>query len=76
MGIITGYLLYRAGKKRAERELDDDLAAGEDLDLVCDNCGLPLGYHVNDVRRSCPTHILEIRDDAPDGDGSRLPKKI
>jgi hypothetical protein len=63
MGLLTGYLLYRAGRKREERdrELEEQQLADE-LDLVCDNCGFTLGYHVNDVRRSCPTHVLEIRE--------------
>lgn len=63
MGLLTGYLLYRAGRKREERdrELEEQQLADE-LDLVCDNCGLTLGQHVNDVRRSCPTHVLEIRE--------------
>jgi hypothetical protein len=62
MGIISGYLLYRAGRRRGERrlELEGDL---EDDGLICDNCGLPLGYHANDVRRSCPTHRLEVHDE-------------
>lgn len=58
MGLISGYLLYRAGRKRAERECE--LEGDSELDLICDNCGLALGYHVNDVRRSCPTHVVEI----------------
>lgn len=64
MGLFTGYLLYRAGRRRAEREYEAmQLESAEDLDLVCDNCGIELGYHVNDARRSCPTHVLEIRDE-------------
>lgn len=61
MGLLTGYLLYRAGRKRAERELEEQ-QLDDELDLVCDNCGFTLGQHVNDVRRSCPTHVVEIRE--------------
>lgn len=49
MGLFTGYLLYRAGKKRAQRQLDDWL----ELNEICDNCGYEKMFHSAFMDR-CP----------------------
>jgi rubrerythrin len=48
MGLLTGYLLYKAGKQRGERK------ARERDDWVCDHCGYTYSEHLPDEMRSCP----------------------
>jgi rubrerythrin len=48
MGLLTGYLLYKAGKQRGERK------ARERDEWTCDHCGYTYAEHLPDARRSCP----------------------
>lgn len=57
MGLLTGYVIYRSGKKRAERaaarEREDD---AREASLICDHCGHTLAQHSQDGRLLCPSY--------------------
>jgi hypothetical protein len=55
MGLLSAYLGYRYGKKKAMSEalrLERDRAPR--LDDVCANCGWELRFHSDDSILSCP----------------------
>jgi hypothetical protein len=52
MGLFTGYVIYKAGKRRAMREAE----AAVEVDPTCDLCGHRLSQHSRDARRLCPTY--------------------
>ena len=60
MGLLSTYLAYRHGRKKAERrarraeEPMYDEPAGDQL--VCDNCGHRLEQHSDDDPPLCPNY--------------------
>ena len=55
MGLFTGYLLYRHGKKKAERKAElERLELEAEIMAPCEHCGLPEFAHSPDERRLCP----------------------
>lgn len=53
MGLLSTYLIYKAGKRRAERDCD---AAEEYWSDVCEHCGYERRQHADDANESCPTY--------------------
>jgi hypothetical protein len=47
MGLLTAYLAYKYGKRRAEAEQEEMLE-------VCYDCGYPRHMHADDAIESCP----------------------
>lgn len=57
MGLLTGYVIYRAGKKRAERRAQNELEERDsEQQLICDHCGHMLAQHSQDGRYLCPNY--------------------
>lgn len=57
MGLFTSYLIYRSGKKRAARQIENELADLEDeLGSICDHCGYTLAQHSQDGQYLCPRY--------------------
>jgi len=61
MGLFTGYLLYRHGKKKAMRKAARKARLEayeiEEIMTPCDHCGLPEFAHSPDERKLCPVWV-------------------
>lgn len=52
MGLLTTYLAYKYGKRRAAEKLEKELEP--DLREVCSNCGFERGEHIDNENEDCP----------------------
>ena len=53
MGLFQTYLVYKYGKRRAERE---QAAEDEYWSEACTKCGYERRQHADDAQQSCPTY--------------------
>lgn len=61
MGLFTSYLIYRSGKKRAERRMQRELdELHDEIMTPCEHCGYPEFAHSPDERKLCPQFVSEI----------------
>lgn len=51
MGLFTYYIGYKAAKRRARRDREEEVA---DDDVVCDNCGYARRQHSDEGE--CPSY--------------------
>lgn len=55
MGLLTAYLFYRSGRKRAARDAELERRRIEDEIMTpCEHCGFPEFAHSPDDRKLCP----------------------
>lgn len=57
MGLLTTYIAYRYGRRKADARLEAALDDYPRLDEICASCGHEFRFHADDAIATCPIEL-------------------